>query len=110
MIIQTLQLLKQTVLWVLLANKIFQYRESDIIIKLYKSLVRPILEYGNSVWGPHYITDQKLIEGIQRRATKLIPSISHHSYQERLQTLNLPTQEIGQYFTTVTQEFSMICL
>ena len=52
-----------------LINKIFQYRESDMIIKLYKSLVRLILEYGNSVWGLHYITDQKLIEGIQRRAT-----------------------------------------
>ena len=49
-----------------LINKIFQYRGSDLIIKL----------YGNSVWGPHYITDQKLIEGIQRRATKLISSIS----------------------------------
>ena len=55
-----------------------------MIIKLYKSLVRPIIEYGNPVWGPYYITDQRSIEGVQKRATKLISSIRHYTYPERL--------------------------
>ena len=41
--------------------------------------------------GPFYSTDQQAIEGVQRRATKLITSISHLSYPERLQILNLPS-------------------
>ena len=34
---------------------------------LYKSLVRPHLEYGNLVWGPFNRADQKLVERVQRR-------------------------------------------
>ena len=74
-----------------LISKIFQYKEPDMIIKLYKSLVRPIVEYGNPVWGPYYITDQRSIEGVQRHAIKLVSSIRHHTYPERLQILNLPS-------------------
>ena len=62
-----------------------------MIIKLYKSLVRPQLEYGNAIWGPYYTIDQKSIEGIQRRATKMIPHIRQYTYQQRLQFLNLPS-------------------
>ena len=33
-----------------LINRTLQYRGPEIIIKLYKSLVRPQLEYGNIIW------------------------------------------------------------
>ena len=62
-----------------------------MIIKLYKSLVRPIVECDNPVWGPYFITDQRSIEGVKRHATNLVPSIRHHTYPERLQILNLPS-------------------
>ena len=42
---------------------------------LFKTLVRPHLEYGNLIWGPFNCADQKLIERVQRRATKLVPEI-----------------------------------
>ena len=32
-----------------------------------------ILEYGNIIWGPYYVMDQRKLEGVQRHATKLIP-------------------------------------
>ena len=74
-----------------LIRKTFYCREPDMITKLFKSLIRPILEYGNLIWGPHYVADQQAIEGAQRRATKLISSISHCPYPERLRILNLPS-------------------
>jgi len=37
---------------------------------LYKSLVRPILEYACTVWAPHYHNDIQRIEAIPRRATR----------------------------------------
>jgi len=38
-------------------------------------MVRPTLEYSNSVWGPSFILDQRKLEKVQHRATHLIPTI-----------------------------------
>ena len=51
---------------------------------LYKAIVRPCLEYGNIIWGPNYKVDEDSIEKVQRKATKLVPSINHLPYEERL--------------------------
>ena len=58
---------------------------------LYKSNVMPILEYGISVQSPHLRKQDKEIEQIQRRATRLIKGFEHYNYPERLQELNVPT-------------------
>jgi len=58
---------------------------------LYKTLVRPVIEYGNSVWGPHYILDQQNIEKIQRRATRSLSGFQDMSYSDRLRALCLPS-------------------
>ena len=44
-----------------------------MLVKLFVSIVRPTLEYSNSVWGPPFILDQRKIEKVQRRATCLLP-------------------------------------
>ena len=41
---------------------------------LYKSMVRPHVEFASSVWCPYKIVDSKEIEKIQKRATKLLNS------------------------------------
>ena len=41
--------------------------------------------------NPYLLEDMRTIEKIQRRATKLIPSIKQCTYQERLSALNLPS-------------------
>ena len=58
---------------------------------LYTSLVRPHLDYASNIWNPYLLEDMRTIEKIQRRATKLIPSIKQCTYQERLSALNLPS-------------------
>ena len=82
------------------ANKIlgvirrsFDHLTNDTFVQLYKALVRPILEYGHSVWQPALKSLQKDIEDVQRRATKLISSLKDKPYQERLATLKLPSLE-----------------
>ena len=42
---------------------------------IYFALVRPHLEYANSVWSPYKKGDVEAIEKIQKRATKLVISI-----------------------------------
>ena len=64
-----------------------------MILKLYKSLVRPHLDYVIQAWCPYLEKDKKKLEKIQARATKLIPSIQHLPYEERLAKLKLTTLE-----------------
>ena len=65
--------------------------DEEALLTLYKSIVRPILEYGQPVWAPFLLRQSRALESIQRRATKLIPSIKHLPYEERLQHLKLPS-------------------
>ena len=58
---------------------------------LYKSVVRPHLEYWNIYGGPHYKGDQVIVEKVQKRATKLVSSIWHLPYKQRLKALKLPS-------------------
>ena len=72
-------------------------RDNKTIIRLYKSLVRPKLEYCIQSWNPSLIKDIELLEQVQHRATKLIPEIAHLSYHERLKYLNLTTLELRRH-------------
>ena len=61
---------------------------------LYCSLVRPQLEYASSVWSPYTVKNIKLIEDIQRRATKFILNYPEDMcYTERLHLLELQPLE-----------------
>jgi ribonucleases P/MRP protein subunit RPP40 len=59
--------------------------------QLFTVLVRPHLEYGNSVWHPQYKKDIELLESVQRRATRLVPGFWKMEYEERLRVMKLPT-------------------
>jgi len=72
-----------------LINRTIEYRHTDILPRLYKSLVRPQLEYCVVAWSPYYKKDVALIERIEKRFTKMIPSVKHFPYETRLQKLNL---------------------
>ena len=72
-------------------RKTFDYMDEDIFKLIFKSLIRPHLEYGAPVWSPHhkYLIEQ--IEKVQRRATKTVPGLKDLSYEDRLRKLKLPT-------------------
>ena len=57
----------------------FKYLNSEVLTLLYKSIIRPHVEYATSVWSPHLKGDRDKIEKLQRRATKLIPEIKDWS-------------------------------
>ena len=70
----------------------FEYLDEITLKLLYKSLVRPHLEYGASIWSPYWKKDTLKLESVQRRATK-IESLRGVTYDERLKILDLPLLE-----------------
>ena len=65
----------------------------SILVPLYISKVRPLLEYGNVVWSPYKKKDINLIEKVQQHFTKYIAGMYNLSYSERLTRLKLPSLE-----------------
>jgi hypothetical protein len=86
----------------------FKALDKTAFLLLYKSLVRPHLEYATPVWHPHLKRDKDIIERVQRRATGLVQGISHLSYPERLQYLQLPTLEFRRKRTDIIQTFKIM--
>ena len=62
-----------------LINRSFKYMDKDMFLQLFKSLVRPHLEYGSTVWSVANQKEAIIIKNVQRRATRLIKEIQHLS-------------------------------
>ena len=66
----------------------FSSRNKEIVIPLYKSIVRPHLEYAVQFWAPSLRKDIDRLEAVQARATKLVSSVRNLGYQRRLEYLD----------------------
>ena len=80
---QILGLIRRTIL----------YKEKQLIVLLYKEIVRPTLEYCIQAWRPYRKKDIDKLDRIQRRATKMIPELRDLSYESCLLQCGLTTLE-----------------
>ena len=74
-------------------RKTFTYMDKTMFLPIYKTLVRPHMEYAIQVWSPFLQKDIIKLEKVQQRATKLVPGLADLSYPERLARLHLTTLE-----------------
>ena len=79
-------------------NIIRSFTNSNISLysNLYKTYIRPIIEYNTVIWNPHQLTDIRRIESFQRRFTRLVcqkTNTNFASYQDRLRLMKLDTLE-----------------
>ncbi len=48
-------------------NRTIQNKTEEVMMCLYKALVRPQLEYCTVAWSPHYVKDRDMLERVQHR-------------------------------------------
>ena len=70
-------------------NRTIKFKNKQILLSLYKTLVRPLVEYCAAAWSPHYAKDKHLLERIQHRFTRMFPGLRRLPYERRLDVLGL---------------------
>jgi hypothetical protein len=62
-----------------------------VFVRLYKVLVRSVLDFGMCIASPGHSSDIELLEEVQRRATKAVSKMRDKPYDECLKELRLST-------------------
>jgi len=88
-------------------NRTIVYKYSQNLVRLYKSLVRPLLGYCIA-WSPHYVKDKALLERIQRRFIRMIPGLKNLKYEDRFRELNLWTLEDRRVRADLIEVFKIV--
>ena len=91
-----------------LIRRTFASRDTAIIKRLYMTMVRPILEYGNAPRIQQFVGDVDKLERVQRRTTKLCKDIKDLPYEGRLKKMKLPSLHYRQERGDMIQVYKIL--
>ena len=72
----------------------FSCSDVNFQVFVFKTYIRPLLEYNTHIWSPHLIRDINTVENVQRRFTKFLPGMRNRPYTARLERLELESLEV----------------
>jgi hypothetical protein len=70
-------------------TRTFHYRDKVTFLKLYKTYVRPHLEFSTPAWSPWSLTEISCIEKVQIKVVNMISGLSSRTYEDRLKELGI---------------------
>jgi hypothetical protein len=74
-------------------NRSFQTLNKETFNIIYRTFIRPHLEYCVQAWSPYLKKDIQHLENVQRRATRKVKGLKNLPYEERLRQLGLYSLE-----------------
>ena len=87
----------------------YEDKSKENITNLYKSLVRPHLDYCSQAWRPYLQQDIDNIEKVQKRATRMISNLSGKDYSTRLKETQLMSLETRRLRADLIEVYKIIC-
>ena len=70
-------------------QRAFHYRTKKTLVPLYKSFVRPKLEFAVQAWSPWQEGDKKVLEKVQERMIRMLSDAKGATYEDKLKSVNL---------------------
>ena len=67
----------------------FHYRTKSTLVPLFKTLVRPKLEFADAAWNPWLEKDVEAVEKVQRRLIRMLSNVRGVTYKEKLKDAGL---------------------
>ena len=89
-------------------QRAFHYRKKEYLVPLYKTFVRPKLEYASSAWSPWLEKDKTPLENVQGRLVRMISDVKGSNYEEKLKDAGLTTLEKRRQRGDAIQAFKTI--
>ena len=89
-------------------GKTFHYRDRNTFMRLYKTYVRPHLDYGSSVWSPWLASDIETLEKVQMKAVRMVSGLTGQTYEERLAELKLQSLEDRRIFMDMVETYKIL--
>jgi hypothetical protein len=86
----------------------FRRLDKEDFLLLYKTYIRPHIEYCVQAWSPYLVKDIDTLERVQKAATNLVPSLKKFNYQERLNILGLTTLQLRRTRGDMIETYKLI--
>ena len=72
-------------------QRAFHYRTKKTLVPIYKTFIRPKLEFSVAAWSPWMEMDKKVLEKVQERMIRLLSDARGNDYEEKLKDVGLTT-------------------
>ena len=69
----------------------FHFRKKENVVPLWKTFVRPKLEFAVAAWSPWQEGDIKMIEKVQERMIRMLSDVKGKTYEEKVADAGLTT-------------------
>ena len=86
----------------------FLSRDPIILLRAFKTYIRPLLEYSSTVWNPSTIHLIDKLESVQRSFTKRLNGLSHLPYSARLSNTKLQSLELRRLIIDLITCFNIV--
>ena len=86
----------------------FHFRDRYVFLQLYKTYVRPHVEFAVQSWSPWTAANKEVLEEVQKRAIRMVSGLRIVEYEDRLLELGMATLEERRHQADMTMVFKVL--